>query len=593
MPSSLRYQYTADFETTTDPNDCRVWAWAICDIHDVNTKYYGNDIASFINKIRSLCNCEIYFHNLRFDSQFIIYYLLKIGFKHTTKDKAKSLTFNTVINGENQIYALEIIFDKVKGKSRNYYKKVKIFDSLKKLPFTVKKIANDFDLPIKKGELDYNAYREKGHQLTSEEKSYLDNDVEIMARALNIQFAQGLKRMTIGSDALNSYKQIIGKMEFKNRFPILSEEQDNYIRRAYHGGWTYVNPKFQCKDIGKGKVYDVNSLYPWAMRYNKYPVGKPNYFIGKYVPDDAKCLHVQRFNCTFKLKKGYLPCVQVRNNRIYKETEYLVESVEPTILTMCDVDMALFFEHYDVDVTAWIDGYSFYAKEGVFDEYIDSWYKVKETSKGAVKQLAKLMLNNLYGKFATSPQIVEKKPIIEDDVVKYVVDEITTKDAIYIPVGVWCTAYARNKTIRTAQKVFDRFIYADTDSIHLEGDYEPIELKGEIDDKKLGLWKNESNFERGRFLKAKTYVEEELSTKEEVDSHPNTSRYYEREGTYYHLNVKCAGMNDAIKDKVTFDNFRVGFSSFGKLIPKNVEGGVVLEDTEFTIKEFELNKIVI
>lgn len=593
MPTNFKEKYTADFETTTNPNDCRVWAWAICDINNYDKKWYGNDIASFMNKARELANCEIYFHNLRFDSQFIIYYLMRMGFKHTKKEDAKALTFNTIINGENQIYGLEIIYDKVKGKKRNYYKKVKIYDSLKKLPFPVKKIAIDFNLPIKKGELDYNAYREKGHKLTDEEKSYLDNDVEIMARALHIQLEQGLNHMTIGSDALSSFKDLLGKWDFKNRFPVLPPEQDKFIRSAYHGGWTYVNPKFQCKDIGKGKVYDVNSLYPWAMRYNKYPVGRPFYFVGKYLPDDLKCLHIQRFTCTFKLKKGYLPCVQIRNNRIYRETEYLVESVEPVTLTMCDVDMELFFDHYDVDVTAWIDGYSFYARDDIFNEYIDKWYKVKETSKGAIKQLAKLMLNNLYGKFATSPQIIEKKPVIEGDVVKYVVDEVTTKDGIYIPIGVWCTAYARNKTIRTAQKVYDRFIYADTDSVHLDGDEEPIELQGEIDDKKLGLWKNESNFVRGRFLKAKTYIEEELSTKEEYEAHKDSGRYYIRDGVYYHLNVKCAGMNDAIKDKVTFDNFQVGFSSYGKLVPKNVKGGVVLQDTEFTIKDFELNKIVL
>ena len=51
-------------------------------------------------------------------------------------------------------------------------------------------------------------------------------------------------------------------------------------------------------------------------------------------------------------------------------------------------------------------------------------------------------------------------------------------------------------------------------------------------------------------------------------------------------------MNDAIKQKVTYDNFKAGFSEDGKLVPKNVEGGVVLVSTEFTIKEFEINKIV-
>ena len=37
-------KFTADFETTTDPNDCRVWAYAICEIGNINNFYYGNSI---------------------------------------------------------------------------------------------------------------------------------------------------------------------------------------------------------------------------------------------------------------------------------------------------------------------------------------------------------------------------------------------------------------------------------------------------------------------------------------------------------------------------------------------------------------------
>ena len=265
-------------------------------------------------------------------------------------------------------------------------------------------------------------------------------------------------------------------------------------------------------------------------------------------------------------------------------------------LTMCNVDLELFFDHYDVWDIQWLGYWSFQAKEGIFNDYIDSWYKVKEKSTGAVRQLAKLMLNNLYGKFATSPEIIEKMPVMEDGVIKYKVERKYIKDAVYVPVGIFCTAYARNKTIRTAQMEYDRFIYADTDSVHLEGDFEPQEMSSVIDDYKLGYWKNESNFVRGRFLKAKAYVEEELTTKEKYEANLKEKEpdalIYERDGQYYHLNVKCAGMNDAIKQKVTYDNFKAGFSEDGKLVPKNVEGGVVLVSTEFTIKDFEINKIV-
>ena len=41
--------FTADFETTTDIDDCRVWAYAICEIGDTNNFIYGNSIEGFID----------------------------------------------------------------------------------------------------------------------------------------------------------------------------------------------------------------------------------------------------------------------------------------------------------------------------------------------------------------------------------------------------------------------------------------------------------------------------------------------------------------------------------------------------------------
>ena len=593
----MKRRYTADFETTPDPNDCRVWAWSICNIDNVNDIYYGTEISTFMQKCQELANCDLYFHNLRFDSQFIIWFLLRSGYKVVEDDKnMKSLTFTTLINGDNQIYKMEVCFQHWFWGDKAFYKKVVIYDSLKKLPFTVKKIAKDFQLPVQKLQMDYLAPRERGHQFTVEEKDYLRNDVEIMARALNIQFNQGLKKMTIGADALSSYKRIIGEEQFKKWFPVLDPETDRLLRKAYRGGWTYVNPMFQNQDLGPGKVYDVNSLYPWAMRYNAYPVGMPVFFEGKYQEDLRRPLYIQKFLCQFKLKKGHLPTVQIKGSLFYHNTEYLVESNGQVELTMCNIDLDLFFDHYDVWDITWLCYWSFHSQEGVFNDYIDQWYSVKEKSTGAIKQLAKLMLNNLYGKFATAPEIIEKVPVLEGDTVKYQVSRKYIRDAIYIPVGIFCTAYARNKTIRTAQMEYNRFVYADTDSVHLVGDYEPEEMHDVIDEKKLGYWKNESNFVRGRFLKAKTYVEEEEISKEKYEENlkskePN-ALIYKRGRKYYYLNVKCAGMNDAVKQKVTWDNFRKGFSEDGKLVPVNVPGGVVLESREFTIKDFEINKIV-
>lgn len=80
-------EYTADFETTTNPLDCRVWAWCIVDVDNFSNKYFGNNINTFMKQVYDLSPCKMDFHNLRFDSQFIIYWLLQQGYKFIADTK--------------------------------------------------------------------------------------------------------------------------------------------------------------------------------------------------------------------------------------------------------------------------------------------------------------------------------------------------------------------------------------------------------------------------------------------------------------------------------------------------------------------------
>jgi hypothetical protein len=236
-----------------------------------------------------------------------------------------------------------------------------------------------------------------------------------------------------------------------------------------------------------------------------------------------------------------------------------------------------------------LDGFKFREKVGIFKNFIDKWTYVKTHSKGAIRLLAKLILNSLYGKFASNPDVTGKVPYLKDDgSCGFRVGESEFKDPIYTPMGIFITSWARYTTITTAQKCYDRVIYCDTDSIHLEGLEIPEVIKDIIDDKRLGYWAHETTFKRAKYIRQKTYVYEKyVKDTGEVDD--DGEKIYDdvkdkREATGTKLTVKCAGMPDGIKKKVTFENFMVGFKSFGKLLPKHVNGGVVLENTEFTIK---------
>lgn len=546
----------ADFETTTDKNDVRVWAVCAVDIESSETVFIDNNINSFMEWLSNR-NTVCYFHNLKFDGEFILHYLLTNGYKYS--DTREARTFETLITDDGIFYSITVYFKRENKK----YKKVTFYDSLKKLPFKVSVISKAFELEDEKLEIDYEAPRPVGHILTDEEKHYIVNDCRIVAQALKIQMVQGLTKMTNASDAMNGYKSIISKQQFEKLFPVLPVELDADLRRAYKGGYVYLKPEHRGREGLQGVTLDVNSLYPSVMYYSLLPFGYPMYFEGEPVQDENYPLFIVRLACEFELKKGYLPTIQLKNNRAFVETEYLSDSNGEIVeMTLTNVDLAIFLEHYNVYNLEYQCGWKFKGAHGLFNDYIDHWMHIKETTTGALRQLAKLMLNSLYGKFATNPKARKKIPVLDNEgVVRYMLDDPELRDPVYTTMGAFITAYAREKTIRSAQSVYGRFIYADTDSLHLIGKEPPESL--EIHPTKLGAWKNEGVFINSKFLRAKTYME----TTEDG-----------------HTKVTCAGMPDNVKEAVTYENFTAGATFGGKLMPRRYKGGIVLEKTTFTIK---------
>ena len=575
-------RFTADFETTTDEKDCRVWAYALCEIGKPDNFYYGNNIEDFFKTLQyKRENYVLYFHNLKFDGEYIFNYLLNNGYE-CIKDKKdrKTKTFTTLISDTGQFYSIEIFFE---VENKKHINKVTIYDSLKILNFSVDKIAKAFDLPIRKLELDYTKYREVGHILTPEEVDYIRNDVEIMARALDFMFKEKLTKMTIGSDALTYYKEM--NKNFNKYFPILPYEIDMDIRKSYKGGFTYLNDCYKEKETGRGLVLDVNSLYPSVMTGEYLPFGDPIYFLGKYEEDPLYKLYIQTFTCSFELKEGKIPCIQIKNNLAFVPNEYVKSSDGDLVtLTLTNVDLKLFFENYNVKDITYHSGWKFKALKGLFTNYINYWTEKKINAKkegnNVLYLISKLMLNSLYGKFGLNPNVGSKYPYLnEEGVVKYGNYPMEIRDSIYIPVASFITSYARNKTIRTSQAIkdytiknygIDYYIYSDTDSIHLL-DMKEEELKSfvEIDDYKLGAWKMESTFVRGKYIRQKCYIELGEDDK---------------------LNVVVAGLPKNLGKYITFDNFKVGFTTENmdikekKLTFKHVKGGVLLVNTDFTIK---------
>lgn len=607
--------YVADFETTTDPDNCYVWAYAIREVSKFDSSketIIGTSIDEFMEWCKRVGNDKVYFHNLKFDGQFIMNWLFKHGYTHVEDPRKRgSKTFTTLISDKGLYYSIEVVF-KLRGKTVN---KITFQDSLKLIPLSVDAIGKAFHLPISKLKLDYDCHNglPPGTPLTDHEKDYITNDVKIVAHAIDYFYSEGLDKMTIGSCALNEYKKLIKKQNFKRYFPIPKYHED--VKQSYRGGFTYLNPKFAGKTVKNGLVLDVNSLYPSVMYLNYLPFGTPIFFKGKYEKDELYPIYTQMFRCQFELKPGKIPTIQIKHGGMFKVNEYLTSSHdEEVVLCLNSVDLELFFEQYDVYNLEYLSGWKFKCTKGLFTDYIDKWsnnkIEAKKNGNHGLYLISKLFLNSLYGKFGSSNIVKSKYPYLgEDDVIHYKDSEPEEKDPVYIAMASFITSYARLKTITSAQKIQDNynsgkckaeFVYADTDSLHVVLNGMSVEefLKDcglEIHPTNLGAWDHEMSFKRGKYLRQKCYIEDEIISEEdyikgtkeneEGEKPENHFLYSKDKDGYYKLKITVAGMPKGCYPYVTFKNFKIGAFYEGKKQPKMVKGGVVLNSVDFTIKE--------
>lgn len=637
--------FMCDFETTVydNQNFTEVWASASVELYTDDVSIFNSIDEQFAYFWSMGCNITAYYHNLKFDGSFIISYLLEKGFKqaldvvenqsskvYSWRRKMKNNEFSYMISDKGLWYTIRV---------KKYNKTIEFRDSLKLLPFSVKEIGVAFKTKHQKLEMKYKGLRYAGCEITEEERRYIANDVLVVKEALEILFSQGHDRLTIGSNCFQEFKEGIEPDIFQALFPnIYSMEIDSdlytqsdagsYILKSYKGGWCYLVKGKENKIFADGVTADVNSLYPSMMHSesgNEYPVGVPTFWHGNYIPQEALKEHRYffiRIKTRFKIKEGYLPFIQIKGSWYYQPNESLETSdfydpltgqyyteredrfgniIDSRVeLTMTMTDYYLFHEHYDVEDYEIISGCYFLSVIGIFDKYIDKYKKIKMESQGAMRSLAKLFLNNLYGKLATTTdssfKICYTKP---DGSIGFIDQEEHDKKPGFIPIGSAITSYARNFTIRAAQKNYHGvnhrgFIYADTDSIHC--DLKPEEVKGiTVNPTNFCCWKLESTWNKAIFVRQKTYIEHVIQ-KDLEDCPP-----------FY--NVKCAGMPDKCKelfvDSLTgrwrdidydsesikfllkdrnLEDFKRGLVIPGKLMPKRIKGGTLLVETTYEMR---------
>ena len=110
---TTRQKYSCDFETTTKLDDCRVWSYGWMEIGNNQNYKIGGSIEEFMMWVEQI-EADLFFHNLRFDGEFIVNFLLKNGFKHSTLGLPN--TFNTIISNMGQWYMIDICYGRKEGK---------------------------------------------------------------------------------------------------------------------------------------------------------------------------------------------------------------------------------------------------------------------------------------------------------------------------------------------------------------------------------------------------------------------------------------------------------------------------------------------
>lgn len=593
--------YMADFETTVYEGQeyTEVWAVAVVKLWDDNVEILHSlpDFLSYIFAQKT--NIVCYFHNLKFDGNFILDYLLRNGYtwNRVAEGKMYNKQFKCAISDRGPWYSITV-------KMHNMV--IEFRDSYKLLPFSVKRIGKGFQTKHRKLDMEYEGFRYAGCVITDEEKEYIRNDVLVVKEALEIMFERGHQKLTIGSCCLEEFKSTYDKIDYKNFFPDLTGVEidaeiygecnaDKYIRHSYRGGYCYLVKGKENRKYSHGWTADINSSYPSNMSSesgNRYPVGMPKFWQGDIPNLPQQSYYFVRIKCRFKIKDGMLPTVQIKGSFLYSGTDYLTTSdiydyssgtykryymrkgkLHDTqiTMTMTCVDYELFLQHYDVYDLEVLDGCWFRTEIGLFDEYMYKYKKIKESSQGAERELAKLYLNNLYGKFSANDSSSYKVPYInKKNVLGFELVEEHEKKPGYIAIGSAITSYARRFVINAAQANYqgpdrDGFIYCDTDSIHCSGN--PEDAKGiKIHPTNFCAWKLESYWDKAVFVRQKTYIEHVTHN----DGEP-VEPYYQ---------IRCAGMSEDAKQEFikehTIEEFREGLKLKEGLKPIRMPGGVLL-----------------
>lgn len=310
----------------------------------------------------------------------------------------------------------------------------------------------------------------------------------------------GLK-LTIGSTAMAQIRK-------RHEFGRMNAETDAIYRRFYYGG------RVQCFKGGilKGpfKIFDVNSMYPFAMKNYRHPVNG-SFMQTNKVPSDYIRPYFLRFIGT---NNNALPCVA--------EDGSLQFDKEEGEFFACSHELQIAEKYGLVKIKKVLECHV--AMETIdFTQYVDDFFALKMEAEAAgdkaLRLFAKLLLNSGYGKFGQNPDnfmdyIIVRDPGMEDQLeeegfalnCEFPDFELWARksdsgDRAFYDVSIAASITSASRAILLdGLHMADGAVYCDTDSIICR------DFRGPVHDSRLGAWKLEKTGEHLAIAGKKLYA---------------------------------------------------------------------------------------
>jgi len=452
-------------------------------------------------------------------------------------------------------------------------KKFKFRDSFHLLPRSLKNLCESFNVEHKKQDFDMKVWLKSGCPETVELRSYLKDDCKGLYEVLekfNTEFGVTPK-LTIASTAFSTllktkYKNIELRKLLKN---FMTKDQEDFVRESYKGGRVEVFQRY-AENVNS---YDVNSLYPFVMHNFNYPFGRLFDQNGKNFDTMIKKGKLGVAECLIEAPDIDIPYLALRyDNKLVFPTGQWKDTI--TSLEIIEARK----RGYKIKI---LKGIIWDKKGRVFKNYVDEYYEMKSTSKGAKKECAKLFLNSSYGKFGqrrTNKAIKTEQEMINrgysvnsasfDGGYLFSFDETSYRNRAVNPIcATFVTAYARHvlyEGMETVLKLGGDVYYCDTDSIKTN-----IELPDNmIHSTDLGKWDFEGKYLESVFISPKLYS------------------MYSEEYTI----KKGKGVNTENLHKLTFDDYKKLLNENGTLVFENERVTGVME--QFKRKDTNKNKYI-